>query len=88
MPRGLVRAYALMLPRLWAEESIDEVQRLGVGTGTLKADRRNALMRAWQRAAKVNRRRAARRKASPDELRRVGIGLEIVTAKDGTTKQP
>lgn len=44
-----MRACAEMMPRLQAEESLLEAERLGVGTATFSVDVRKRIIRGWQR---------------------------------------
>jgi ribose 5-phosphate isomerase len=80
-PRAVVRAHLLMLPRLQAEESLREVQRIGVGTGSLKAETIRTLLSGWARTSDnsqsepVKRSRARRLKAFAAAA---GVGIRKV----------
>jgi hypothetical protein len=67
----------MMLPRLRAEESMLMAERLAVGTGHARADKRRKIVRRWQRDLEgpLVRRRAPR----PDvkTLQQMGIGVRV-----------
>jgi hypothetical protein len=68
-----------MLPRLTAELSILERERIAVGTGALSEERQKAIVNAWVQQADPDRKYARRQKknvATPDVLR--AMGLEVV----------
>lgn len=71
-----MRAYAAMLPRLRAEESLIESQRMAVGTGTSKDPR--AIVTGWVEQAGVPRTKPV--KATTQDLRAIGIGMRGATA--------
>lgn len=49
MPVPLLNAYASLLPRLVAEESLVAAERIAVGSGTLRPHARRQLLTSWER---------------------------------------
>ena len=73
---AIVRACGRMLPRLEAEESILEADRLGVGTRAVRPQAVTETIERWQRTAHPahTRPRPRRQRANPDTLAALGIG--------------
>jgi hypothetical protein len=57
MPMWLINSYIEMLPRLQAEESLLEVARIGIGTGSMEKQMRSKIHRQWVRDAQSARER-------------------------------
>ena len=75
-PIAMVRAYAAMMPRLQAQETLDAARSVSLGAGTLKdADRRQLVHRLELQAHPpgTGRRRAA--PADPRALAMMGISV-------------
>lgn len=75
---AVIDASLAMMPRLDAQEALEAVVRLGVGTGAYKAEDQRARVKAWQRAAHPDR-AAAVVKPSASDLR--AIGIKVVRTK-------
>jgi hypothetical protein len=82
MPRAMVRAHLLMLPRIQAEESLRVVQQVGAGTGSFTGDTGRSLLRSWSRTAQgegaITPERATSKTALQTMGARVGIGYREV----------
>jgi len=76
MPVPIVRAYAAALPRLRAEESLVERDRISVGSGILKPHQSRQIQDRWIREVRSEDR--AMRPASPSELSAMGFGYQKV----------
>lgn len=84
MPIPLLRAHLAMLPRLEAEESLVTVERLAVGTGSLKTAVRSRILDSWAKAARPL---AVQRPTDPATRRALaaaaGIGVRVVRRSGG-----
>lgn len=68
-----------MLGRLEAEEALDAVLRMSVGSGAMKREDADGFLRAWaERADPHPADRARAPRATPGHLRAMGIGVERV----------
>jgi hypothetical protein len=76
-----------MLPRLTAEESMQMANRMAVGTGHLRREDREAIVRQWTRTADAGQPRAVE-KATPAALTRMGIQVVKVPKKPKPTPAP
>jgi hypothetical protein len=65
-----------MMPPLVAEESIQASNRVALGSGSLKAPDRRALIAKWERAA--GHVRAKAEPIRPEMLEAMGIGYHVV----------
>lgn len=65
MQAPLLNAYADQLPKLSAEEALDQAQRVAVGAGSLRRSAARQIVAAWQR--QTDRRRYAIRPRSREE---------------------
>lgn len=83
VPLGLVKAYARMVRRLTAEESLLEVERVRVAHGALSKDGQRRVLRRWRRDQGEGARPAAARPVV--ELAAVGIGFQRKTREASTT---
>lgn len=70
------------MTRLQAEEQLERVQALGVGTGSYGKDDQRRYLRGWETAAAPNR-RAAVVKLQPEDARAIGIRVTRVKRKAG-----
>jgi hypothetical protein len=76
VPRAVVHAHLVMLPRLEADESLAAVQRTAAGSGAMKQGAQRELVQAWARLAKGEAGHGAGRPApSPAALAGIGIGV-------------
>ncbi|MDP3720764.1 MAG: hypothetical protein Q8T13_23630 [Acidobacteriota bacterium] len=76
VPIGVIRAYVGMLPKLRARDSLLEVQRLGVGTGSFKKDDQKSIQRDWREAADLRSAGKSNRVvATPEQLGSMGIAM-------------
>jgi hypothetical protein len=65
-----------MLPRLTAEESMLTRERLAVGTGALRKDDAQRIVKDWERQAHGGRRpKVKAAKANPEDLAAMGIAV-------------
>ena len=78
-PSAVVRACASMLPRLHAEESLTTASRVALGSGTLEPKSARDLQYRWAKTADGGRTKT--RKATPEALARVGIGVRAPGAQ-------
>jgi hypothetical protein len=82
MPTPILNAYASMLPRLRAQESMTAATAVMVGSGVMKKGRAESIMRRWQRqsqpaGAPVMKARSA---ALYDAQMR-GVGVKVVRVR-------
>lgn len=73
-PVALVHASATMMTRLVAEESLLELARIAVGTGSLGQDDAQTITSEWTRLAEAAQRQVVRRPSAAD-LAAIGVGL-------------
>jgi len=74
-----------MLPCLQAEEALDDVERVAVGTGSVEPSASRDLTQRWARTIEGGRRVAAPAvKATPQALGLLGIGVRRVVRKPVT----
>lgn len=73
MPLGLVKAAFRMMPRLQAEEALQEVTRIAYGSGHLEKDAARDVLARWKDAAGIKAPKPVR--ATTDALAAIGIGL-------------
>lgn len=73
MNPALVNAYALMLPRLQAEEALLERMVIASGTNSLKKDADSRFVKQLNRTARIS---SGRRVRTLDDLR--GMGIQVV----------
>jgi hypothetical protein len=66
-----------MMPPLIAEESMREAERLGVGTGALKAEDQRPIIRRWQADRDVVC-PIQKTRPTPQQLGGAGIGYRVV----------
>lgn len=81
VPVAALSACLTMLPRLEGQEAMATVQRVGVGTGSVERGRSEELQRTWINAANEGQPRPRPLRATPDDLRRLGIGFKVVAPK-------
>lgn len=86
MPTPLLNAYAEMLPRLIAEESLLTSERVAVGSGSLKRGQGRQIAQGWMR--QTDRPRDVIRPKSKEmyhaQMAMAGIGVKKVkVARDG-----
>jgi hypothetical protein len=68
----------MMLPRLRAEESMLEAERLAVGTGSLRPEKSKAILARWRRQVQAD----VKATPAPRELlAAAGIGVREVPRK-------
>jgi hypothetical protein len=72
---ALVRACVDMLPRLQAEEALQEATVMALGSGSMKPHHARETQARLLRTASSGRSRAGRRVATPDDLATMGIGV-------------
>lgn len=83
MPIPLLQSHLTALPRLEAEESLLEAERIAVGSGSLKPDPRADVVAAWRDRAEVKVVRRPRDRAShAAQLAAAGIGIRVVPKAD------
>jgi hypothetical protein len=83
MPIPLLRSHLAALPRLEAEESLLEAERIAVGSATLKPAPRGEVLAAWRDQAGVKVvRRPRDRAAHGAQLAAAGIGIRVVPKAD------
>jgi len=78
-PTCVVEACLAAMPRLEAEESIAQANRIAVGTGKVDADERRRMTREWARLANGPLFKRGPR-PSADELGQMGIEIRHVPA--------
>jgi hypothetical protein len=71
----VLRLYLEAIPGLIARESMAAVRVVQVGSGQLKKDAAQRIVRGWVRDAQGGRGRARARPATPEMLRAMGIGV-------------
>lgn len=76
IPIGITQACVNAIPKLQAEESLIERDRISVGTGSLKPQKSREIQDGWIRAVQSKDRE--KRPASPSELASMGIGYQRV----------
>lgn len=81
MPIAMVSAYAAMLPRLEAEETLNAWGTGSLAAGRVKPAEARRLRAQLQRAADAGQKPAAQ--ASPQALAMMGIAVEIVEQANG-----
>lgn len=71
---GMARAAAEMLPRLSAEESFQAMERVAIGTGSLKEDTSTQIMNGWRRDMTPEAEPTIPPKVrTPEMLRKLGV---------------
>lgn len=74
----IVKAFGRMLPRIEAEESLLEAERVGVGSRAVPRDTIRSATGRWRRTAYPAHTRARAPRATPDTLPALGIGYQVV----------
>ena len=79
MPIPLLRSHLAALPRLEAEESLLEAERIAVGSASMKPDPRAEVVASWRDRAEIRIvRRPRDRAAHGAQLAAAGIGIRVV----------
>lgn len=81
IPLGLIRPCVESLPGLMAEESFLEVERIALGSGTLKKDDSQRIVERWQNALTAGEDAPKGKTMSDQELASMGLGVRKVKLK-------
>lgn len=81
-PRAMVRAHLRMLPRLQAEEALRVSERVAVGSGSLRREASQAVVREWARQARGDQ---PAPRATSQTLSGSGIGYRRVVKRKQDT---
>ncbi len=81
MKPPLLSAYAMMLPRLMAEEALQHVAERHAASADVKPAYRERLVQAWQRQAAGEPERASRPTDAQLRGQMAALGIRVVASK-------
>jgi len=79
VPCAIVRACLVMMPRLEAEESLLQADRVGIGTGSFEKSTARRILQRWDELRRGPA--PAAKKATPAALAGAGIGHRTVKGR-------
>jgi hypothetical protein len=85
MPLVLLNAYAMVMPRLQAEDAMRMAEVVAVGTGNLEKGDSQRVQARWREALEGDR-PASRKPPAPDFLALHGIGFKKESRTQGADK--